>query len=217
MGGGDPGLGDSKIAAASGQTPTSVFEEWAQTLKHAGITQYRQLIIDDRIFDSQWINPDWPANQLLSDDFAPIAGLNFNANCLDWIPKLTNRGVGVDLIPDTSYISVAIKASRGKDSRVSMVRPPTENHFELRGNTRRLRHRSLYPSPSMTLVSGPATSSTTSSPKPASPPLTLPPSAAPPPMNTSPPAQMKATPISSPPIPHPSSPSSNAPTPTPSI
>jgi len=133
VGGGDPGLGDSNIAAASGTSPTAVFEQWAQTLKQAGISQYRQLILDDRIFDTQWVHPDWPKDQLLDWYSAPIGGLNFNANCLDWMPKLTNRGIDVQLIPDTSAVSVAIKASRGKETRVSMIRPADSNHFEMRG------------------------------------------------------------------------------------
>ena len=133
VGGGDPGLGDYKIAVAAGQTPTGVFEDWADELKRAGITHYRQLIVDDRVFDRQWVNADWPAGQLLSDDYAEIGGLNFNANCLDWMPKATARGVGVDLVPETGYVTVTVRASQGKESRVSMVRPADSNHFEMRG------------------------------------------------------------------------------------
>jgi D-alanyl-D-alanine carboxypeptidase/D-alanyl-D-alanine-endopeptidase (penicillin-binding protein 4) len=133
MGGGDPGLGDTKICAAAGETPTTAFEQWAARLKAAGITAYRNLIVDDRIFDHVWTNPNWPADQTLDWYSAPVGGLNFNANCLDWTPKLTPQGVGVDLMPLTSYVSVTNKATKGSATKVSLLRPAKSNKFELRG------------------------------------------------------------------------------------
>ncbi len=133
LGGGDPGLGDSKLAAEAGEKPTTAFDNWATQLKQAGITQYRDLIVDDRIFDNQWIHPNWPADQRLTWWSAPIGGLNFNANCLDWIPKVAGKAVSLELIPDTSYISVTIKATRGSSNKISLIRPATSNKFELRG------------------------------------------------------------------------------------
>ncbi|HEY4329097.1 MAG TPA: D-alanyl-D-alanine carboxypeptidase, partial [Phycisphaerae bacterium] len=133
VGGGDPGLGDVKICAAAGEKPTTCFEKWAAHLKQAGISQYRDLIVDDRVFDTQWTHPNWPADQRLDWYSAPIGGLNFNANCLDWTPKLTGSGVGLELMPDTSYVSVAIKASKGAQTKVSLMRPNDSNKFELRG------------------------------------------------------------------------------------
>jgi len=133
VGGGDPGLGDSKLAAANGETVTKPFEDWAATLKNAGITSYRDLIVDDRVFDSQWVHPNWPADQRLDWYSAPVGGLNFNANCLDWLPTLTGKGVTVELIPHTTYVSVVNKASRGPRTLVSLIRPADSNKFELRG------------------------------------------------------------------------------------
>src|SRR5271170_4458379 len=45
VGGGDPGLGDPKLAEAKGEKVTTVFERWAELLKRAGVTQYRDLIV----------------------------------------------------------------------------------------------------------------------------------------------------------------------------
>ncbi len=133
VGGGDPGLGDVKICAAAGETPTSAFEQWAAQLKQAGVGGYRDLIVDDRVFDTQWTNPNWPADQSLDWYAAPIGGLNFNTNCLDWTPKLTAQGVSLELMPATSYVSVTIKATKGTETKVSLIRPATSNKFELRG------------------------------------------------------------------------------------
>jgi serine-type D-Ala-D-Ala carboxypeptidase/endopeptidase (penicillin-binding protein 4) len=133
IGGGDPGLGDSKICAAAGETSTTAFEQWAAKLKAAGITTYRDLIVDDRVFDNVWTHPNWPADQSLDWYSAPIGGLNFNANCLDWTPKLTAQGVGVELMPPTTYVSVTNKATKGGTTKVSLLRPAKSNKFELRG------------------------------------------------------------------------------------
>jgi D-alanyl-D-alanine carboxypeptidase/D-alanyl-D-alanine-endopeptidase (penicillin-binding protein 4) len=130
VGGGDPGLGDAKLDADI----TAPFREWAGKLKKLGVTTYRDLIVDDRVFDNQWVHPNWPADQRLDWYSAPVGGLNFNVNCLDWRPTILKNGaVGVQVIPDTTYVSVVVKASRGKEMRVSMIRPADSNKFELRG------------------------------------------------------------------------------------
>ena len=81
VGGGDPGLGDPKIADAKGEKITTVFERWAQPLRNAGVTQYRDLIIDDRVFDSERVNSNWPAHDAGEWFCAPNGGDNFNDNC----------------------------------------------------------------------------------------------------------------------------------------
>ena len=133
LGGGDPAFCDAKLSAAAGLQVTSIYDSWADTLKKAGITAYRDLVLDDRVFDYQFVHPNWPADQSLAWYQAPIGGLNFNANCLDWIPKVTAGGVGAVLIPETSYISVVNKAKRGATNNVWMWRPTDSNRFELRG------------------------------------------------------------------------------------
>ena len=77
--------------------------------------------------------PAWPENQLLSWYEAPVGGLNFNANCLDWLPKVSRSGVGVDLIPENTYVSVTVKAARGGENKVWLWRPLSSNKFEMRG------------------------------------------------------------------------------------
>jgi D-alanyl-D-alanine carboxypeptidase/D-alanyl-D-alanine-endopeptidase (penicillin-binding protein 4) len=133
LGGGDPALGDAKLAASRNESSTAPFEQWADLLKQRGISRYRNLLVDDRVFDHQFTHPNWPADQRLDWYSAPIAGLNFNANCLDWTPKLTPKGIAVEITPDTSYVDITIKATRGKETRVSLLRPANSAKFELRG------------------------------------------------------------------------------------
>jgi D-alanyl-D-alanine carboxypeptidase/D-alanyl-D-alanine-endopeptidase (penicillin-binding protein 4) len=131
IGGGDPALGDAKLSPE--QRLTAPFVTFAEQLKKAGVTHYKNLIVDDRVFDSQWVHPNWPTDQRLEWYEAGIAGLNFNCNCLDWLPTLTKSGVDLKLFPDTHYVTVTNKASRGSATRVSLLRPATANTFQLRG------------------------------------------------------------------------------------
>ncbi len=133
VGGGDPGLGDAKLAEQTNSPITGAFERWAAVLKASGITRYRDLVVDDRVFDSNWVNPNWPPKDSMEWFSAPVGGLSFNINCLDWVPTVSGKSVGVQLIPDTSYVDVTVKATRGGQTRVSLIRPATSNHFELRG------------------------------------------------------------------------------------
>ncbi|HVX84606.1 MAG TPA: D-alanyl-D-alanine carboxypeptidase/D-alanyl-D-alanine-endopeptidase [Phycisphaerae bacterium] len=131
VGGGDPALGDAKLAPE--QRLTAPFEQFANALKHAGISHFRNLIIDDRVFDDHWIHPNWPTDQRLDWYEAGIDGLNFNCNCLDWLPTLSKSGVGINIFPDNSYVHITNKASPGSSTRISLLRPATSNDFQLRG------------------------------------------------------------------------------------
>ncbi|HVT82495.1 MAG TPA: D-alanyl-D-alanine carboxypeptidase/D-alanyl-D-alanine-endopeptidase, partial [Phycisphaerae bacterium] len=132
VGGGDPALGDARLAE-NPDKPAAIFELMASELVKAGVTKFRDLIIDDRVFDYQFTHPAWPDDQKLSEYEAPVGGLNFNANCLDWKVVLSGDNVGVQIIPPTTYVSVAVKATRGAKTAAWMYRPATSNKFELRG------------------------------------------------------------------------------------
>jgi D-alanyl-D-alanine carboxypeptidase/D-alanyl-D-alanine-endopeptidase (penicillin-binding protein 4) len=132
VGGGDPALGDAKLAD-NPDKPAAIFEAMGNELIKAGILKFRDLIIDDRVFDYQFTHPAWPEDQKLSEYEAPVGGLNFNANCLDWKPTLAGDTVGVQIIPSTTYVSVVVKATRGPKTAAWMYRPANSNKFELRG------------------------------------------------------------------------------------
>src|SRR5205085_6409283 len=64
---------------------------------------------------------------------APVGGLNFNANCLDWLPVSTAKGVGIQLIPNTTAVTVTNKAKRGGKTEVNLARSKNSNAFTLTG------------------------------------------------------------------------------------
>ncbi len=84
IGDGDPGLGDPKLCQARGEDVTSVFQRWADLLRAKGITDLPGgLVIDASIFDDVLVHPTWEKDDLQKWYAAPVAGLNFNDNCVD--------------------------------------------------------------------------------------------------------------------------------------
>src|SRR5262249_11380114 len=86
VGRGDPSLGDPNRTRQPNPSPAASSQTWAARLSQLGLTRFRDLIVDDRIFDTQFTHPNWPPKDALSWFSAPVGGLNFNDNCIDWTP-----------------------------------------------------------------------------------------------------------------------------------
>ena len=134
IGGGDPTIGDERLAKARGERITEMFHTWATRLESAGIRQIPgDIVVDDSIFDRRFVHPNWPAGQYQSWYEAPIGGLNFNANCtsLELIPPKGKAAAGARLIPGNTYLELKRRrpnarrkppvVSRSRDSDVIWV------------------------------------------------------------------------------------------------
>ncbi|MCH7870116.1 MAG: D-alanyl-D-alanine carboxypeptidase/D-alanyl-D-alanine-endopeptidase [Planctomycetes bacterium] len=99
VGGGDPGLGDPRLAERRGEQVMSVLERWADRLRGRGIRSIRKIVIDDSIFDRQFRHEDWPADQSLRWYQAPVGGLNFNDNCLDTRIFVRDARIVLEFVP----------------------------------------------------------------------------------------------------------------------
>src|SRR5215211_3208658 len=88
-GDGDPSLGDVEMLRKSGWGVTSLFKNWAEQLKKANLTTFDRLLVDDSIFDEQFLHPHWPPEQVHKRYVAQVAGLNLNANCVDFYIRIT--------------------------------------------------------------------------------------------------------------------------------
>lgn len=117
VGGGDPAVGDEKLCAARGEPITAVFHEWAEKLKAAGIQQVSgNIVIDDSIFDKQFVHPSWPPDQFQTWYEAPIGGLNFNANCFDVSvkPGKSGQAAVVSFVPGNVLLKLVNQTKTGE-------------------------------------------------------------------------------------------------------
>ena len=136
IGDGDPTLGDAEILKKVGWDANTVFKMWADGLIKKNVHGVHNLLIDDSVFDQQFTNPDWPANQLQLRYSAAVAGLNLNANCLDIYiePNGYGQRVRYQTDPPTTYYSIENDCLSGGHNSVWYSRDPQSNQLILRGS-----------------------------------------------------------------------------------
>ena len=144
VGGGDPALGDPVLCQQVGWKVTTAFDNWAKHLKAIGATAFHNIYVDDDIFNHHFRNPLWPGDGQRLDWYeAPVGGLNFAMNCVQWAPIVNANGsIGISLTPDTPYTPVTIAAQRGGTQSVWLWRSPGSNHFYMHGTVQQT---GLYP------------------------------------------------------------------------
>ncbi len=137
LGGGDPGLGDERLAQRRGRPLHYELDEWAAALAARGIRRLRTLALDDSVFDAVGRHPDWPSDQHQAWYQAPVGGLNFNDNCLDSSIRVADGRVTLTLRPDVpeSFYTNALRAG-GRHEPV-VHRESSSDRFEFRGTAAR--------------------------------------------------------------------------------
>jgi len=108
-GDGDPGLADPKLLAAAGMTLDEFFLRLTKEIGARGGQGITEVIIDDRVFDSEFVHPSWPKNQLDAWYAAPVTGLNFYTNCVEFFIAPASRTGGapsVRTIPAGAHVEV---------------------------------------------------------------------------------------------------------------
>lgn len=88
---------------------TAVIQEWAADLKRAGIKNIAgNLIFEYGYFDTEYIHPSWPPDQLVAWYEAPIAAFALQEGCIAVrvLPSRAGKPCVVQLDPPTSYVSV---------------------------------------------------------------------------------------------------------------
>ncbi len=142
IGDGDPALADPTLLAAQGLTPDDVLDLWVQHTVDTGHRRFARLVIDDRIFDRQFLHPNWPTDQLNRDYCAQVSGLNFNNNCLRVLP-VPAEGAGfaptVQVYPFWPQLQTINRAVTGSDDAFWITRDPAANVFTFRGKVRNRR------------------------------------------------------------------------------
>jgi serine-type D-Ala-D-Ala carboxypeptidase/endopeptidase (penicillin-binding protein 4) len=138
IGDGDPTFGDAEVLKKVGWDVDTVFKTWADGLVKRQFHSARNLLVDDSVFDDEFLHPNWPADQAQKRYMAEIAGLNLNANCVDVYvrPRAFGRLVDFWTDPATSYVSIKNTCTSGGDNAVWLSRQPGTNDLILRGSDR---------------------------------------------------------------------------------
>lgn len=148
LGDGDPALGDPdllKITTVEGQEGVDVetlLSVWVKPVADAGVKRISEVIVDDRIFDREFTNSVWPADQLNNSYCAQVSGVNFHMNVLHFYPRPRKSappivGDSVPLAPWIKITNMASSREGGQDkSDVWIARRTGSNDLTFRGNVR---------------------------------------------------------------------------------
>jgi len=136
VGDGDPSFGDADMLKKVGWDVNTVFQTWAAGLAQRKLGPVRRLLVDDSIFDSTFIHPNWPADQVQKHYVAEVAGMNLNANVADIFVKPTSSGQIVRYLtdPPTRYFSIKNSCISGGENAIWLSREPDTNALILRGS-----------------------------------------------------------------------------------
>ncbi|MCH8823358.1 MAG: D-alanyl-D-alanine carboxypeptidase/D-alanyl-D-alanine-endopeptidase [Planctomycetes bacterium] len=145
---GDPGFGDPqllRIMAHDGITGYDVEQFmaiWVDSVVEAGIKVISEVVVDDRVFDRNFIHPDWPKDQLERHYCAQVSGLNFHLNVFYFYPRLSNK-VRPNInyyFPKAPWLEIINRGTtrRGPDERDSawVSRKPGTNDLTFHGNVK---------------------------------------------------------------------------------
>ncbi len=113
-GDGDPTTGDARLAGAQNETIYATFDKWAETLKKKGFRQIGDLTVRAGVFSEPYVHPDWPASQRQRWYSAPVAGANFNNNCLDIGFVVRDKRILPLMAPTSRFLRVDSLVQVGK-------------------------------------------------------------------------------------------------------
>jgi D-alanyl-D-alanine carboxypeptidase/D-alanyl-D-alanine-endopeptidase (penicillin-binding protein 4) len=137
IGDGDPSFGDAEVLKKVGWDVDTVFRNWAAGLKAHHVSSVNDVIVDDSVFDQNFLHCNWPAEQQHKRYVAQVGGVNLNANCIDFYLKTTSVGDVVRYVTDPPLAGFAIRNQciTGNENSVWLSREPGGNSIILRGQT----------------------------------------------------------------------------------
>ncbi len=96
---------------------TAVIQNWAADLKNAGIkTVAGNLIFEHGYFDTEYIHPTWPVDQLTAWYEAPISAFSMQEGCVAVrvLPSRSGQPCVVQLDPPTSFVQIQNSCRTGR-------------------------------------------------------------------------------------------------------
>jgi serine-type D-Ala-D-Ala carboxypeptidase/endopeptidase (penicillin-binding protein 4) len=113
VGRGDPTIGGRFHDGSS----TAVIQEWASDLKKAGIkTISGDLLFEYGYFDTNYIHPTWPRDQLVAWYEAPVSAFSMQEGCVQVrvLPSRVGQACVVQLEPPTTFLQVQNSCRTGR-------------------------------------------------------------------------------------------------------
>ena len=142
VGSGDPALGDPVLLEREevGLSIDRLFDQIAGALKAQGVDRVSEVIIDDRVFDREYVHPTWPTDQLNRWYCAELGGLNFHRNVVTVYtePTSDNGSPLTTLVPEAPWIELANRArtDRSGSNTAWVSRPQPSDSMTLLGRVR---------------------------------------------------------------------------------
>ncbi|MCH8508237.1 MAG: D-alanyl-D-alanine carboxypeptidase/D-alanyl-D-alanine-endopeptidase [Phycisphaerales bacterium] len=142
VGSGDPALGDPVLLEREevGLSVDRLFDQIATALKAQGVERVSEIVIDDRVFDRDFVHPTWPTDQLNRWYCAELGGLNFHRNVVTVYtePTTDNGSPLTTLVPDAPWIELANRArtDRSGSNTAWVSRPQPSDSMTLLGRIR---------------------------------------------------------------------------------
>lgn len=143
-GSGDPALADPELLGRM-QPPMTVervMNVLAEAVQKQNSSPVSEIVIDDRVFDREWVHSTWPTDQLNRWYCAEVNGVNFHTNVLYVFPRPSADGPGrpaaYSFQPAAPWLEVSVKARTVKDGKNTawLTRDDDANRFTLYGEVR---------------------------------------------------------------------------------
>jgi D-alanyl-D-alanine carboxypeptidase/D-alanyl-D-alanine-endopeptidase (penicillin-binding protein 4) len=158
VGDGDPGFGDPDLLAlmtapgeeAVGMGVEQFLDLWVEAVVASGVEHLEEIVVDDSVFDREYVHPTWPRDQLNRRYCAEVSGLAFHLNQIHFypVPRPGQRPSLTLYEPRTSAIIIDNNATSETgvhgDDTVWIARKLGTNRLTFYGN---VKHRYRTPVP----------------------------------------------------------------------
>ena len=138
VGDGDPAFCDPKVLRQHDLNTQQLLQAWIDVIRGTGLKGFQMLLMDDRVFDHQFVHPSWPVDQFNAWYSAQVAGINFNDNCLDVYvePTTPAQTPEVYLFPSSPFLSPLNRAVTGKSDTFWISRKIDTNELTFWGQVK---------------------------------------------------------------------------------
>ncbi|MEO1129327.1 MAG: D-alanyl-D-alanine carboxypeptidase/D-alanyl-D-alanine-endopeptidase, partial [Planctomycetota bacterium] len=141
VGSGDPAFGDPELLREMDMGVEEFIDVWVQALANEDLPSAIEVVVDDRIFDREFVHPTWPEGQLNRRYCAEVAGLNFHTNVVSIYarPNAPGSVPTITVEPKAPWLEIsnrAVSVGKGKQHTAWAARAYQTNAISLRGDVR---------------------------------------------------------------------------------